>query len=255
MFQLLPLVEVFYSINDNLEAQTRLIYERWFTQFDFPDLNGKPYKSAGGDLVYDARTGQNIPIKWKSVYLGDVCECLLGGTPRSEESSYWNGKINWITSGKVNEFRISEPSEKITELGLKNTSTYLLPKNTTVLAITGATMGQVSILNIDACANQSVVGVLENDTLRTEFIYHTIISSIKGLLNQKAGAAQPHINKENIKSIAFALPPNEILQKYYSLVSPLFTQILKNESENLQLTELRNWLLPLLMNGQATIDG
>ena len=115
-------------------------------------------------------------------------------------------------------------------------------------------MGQVSILNIDACTNQSVVGILENDTIKTEFIYHTIITSLKGLLNQKAGAAQPHINKENVKEISFALPPTNILKSYYAMVHPLFEKILENETQNVHLVELRDWLLPMLMNGQATID-
>jgi len=88
--------------------------------------------------------------------LGDMVKCVLGGTPSRVRDDFWGGDVPWINSGKINEFRIVEPSEYITTLGLSKSNTTLMPKGTTVLAITGATLGQVSILGIDSCANQSV---------------------------------------------------------------------------------------------------
>lgn len=241
------------SISADLEAMAKQLYDYWFVQFDFPDENGKPYKSSGGKMVWNEELKREIPEGWEVTSLGNKCQCLLGGTPSRKKPEYWNGNINWINSGTINEFRVSKCSEKITELGLKNTSTYLMPKNTVVLAITGATLGQVSILNIDACANQSVVGILENEQLPTEYIYPMVINSLKALLNNQTGAAQPHINKEDVKAISFAFPTKKIMKKYVSTIKETYSVIMNLCDENQTLTSLRDFLLPMLMNGQITI--
>lgn len=241
------------AICSNLESMAKLLYDYWFVQFDFPDENGKPYKSSGGKMVWNEELKREIPDGWEVTTLGSKCQCLLGGTPSREKKEYWGGDINWINSGSVNEFRISTPSEMITEEGLKNTSTYLMPRNTTVLAITGATLGQVSILNIDACANQSVVGILETTETPTEYIYPAIVCSMKSLMNQQTGAAQPHVNKQDIMGLLFAFPPNSIMKKYLSTVKGQYEAVMEKCLENQQLASLRDFLLPMLMNGQVKV--
>lgn len=138
--------------------------------------------------------------------LGNVFNCLLGGTPNTSKPEFWGGNINWINSGEVNNLRICKPSKKITELGMNKSATKLLPKGTTVLAITGATLGQISILEIDTCANQSVVGILENNTFGKEFIYPLVNYHIKDLISHQTGGAQPHINKDNVENLSIKLP-------------------------------------------------
>lgn len=138
--------------------------------------------------------------------LGNVFNCLLGGTPNTSKPEFWGGNINWINSGEVNNLRICKPSKKITELGMNKSATKLLPKGTTVLAITGATLGQISLLEIDTCANQSVVGILENNTFGKEFIYPLVNYHIKDLISHQTGGAQPHINKDNIENLSIKLP-------------------------------------------------
>lgn len=236
-----------------LEALAKQVYDYWFVQFDFPNESGLPYKSSKGEMVYNSTIKRYIPNGWEVHTLGARTTCLLGGTPSRQNKEYWGGNINWINSGKVNDFRITTPSETITELGLKNTSTYLMPRNTVVIAITGATMGQVSLLNIDACGNQSIVGVLETEDLHAEYLYPMIVRYIPFLVANKAGAAQPHVNKQNIEEIAFALPPAKVLNNYYSVVSDLYKNIMKLESENLELRHLKDYLLPKLITGQVSI--
>ena len=241
------------SICSDLESMAKLLYDYWFVQFDFPDENGRPYKSSGGKMVWNEKLKKEIPEGWEVASIGSKCQCLLGGTPSRDKKEYWGGSINWINSGAVNEFRISSSTETITEKGLENTSTYLMPRNTTVLAITGATLGQVSILNISACANQSVVGILETKEVPTEFIYPSVVSSMKSLMNQQTGAAQPHVNKQDIMGMMFAFPPTNIMEEYVSAVKGLYETILERCLENQQLTSLRDFLLPMLMNGQVKV--
>lgn len=239
-------------INRSLQAYADQVYDYWFVQYDFPDANGRPYKSSGGKMEYNSTLKREIPEGWEVHSLGSCTKCLLGGTPSRQNSEYWGGDINWINSGKVNDFRVSTPSEMITSLGLKNTSTYLMPRNTVVIAITGATMGQVSLLNIEACGNQSIVGVLETDEIRAEFLYPMVVRYIPFLVANKAGAAQPHVNKQNIEEISFALPPKAILEGYYKLIRDSYDTIMQLENETLELIHLKDFILPKVITGQVS---
>ncbi len=159
----------------------------------------------------------------------------------------------WINSGEVNQFRIIKPSEYITTLGLAKSATKLLPAKTTVLAITGATLGQVSLLEIASCANQSVVGVIPNSALPYEFIYPFIKHNINKLISHKTGGAQQHINKQNVESLPITIPEQTVIKKYATTVSGMYSAIANNCFENNQLEGLRDTLLPLLMNGQISV--
>ncbi len=186
--------------------------------------------------------------------LGNVCNCVLGGTPSRVKPEYWNGTIPWINSGEVNNFRIIKPSETITELGLTKSATKLLPLKTTVIAITGATLGQVSLLEIDACANQSVVGIIPNDDYPYEYIYPLIKQRINELTSHQTGGAQQHINKQNVESLDILVPTAADLDKYCNTVHNLYEMIANNCFENEYLTSLRDTLLPKLMSGELDVS-
>lgn len=235
-------IELNNKINADLEEMAQAIFKNWFVDFE-------PFKD--GKFV-DSELGM-IPEGWKVGTLGDFCKCLLGGTPSRSKEEYWNGDVNWINSGEINKFRILEASEKITELGLSKSATKLLPKKTTVLAITGATLGQVSLLEIDTCTNQSVIGVLENAEVPYEYIYPFIKDRIEMLIQHQTGGAQQHINKDNVESLIFLLPAINVLEDYISLVSPMYKRIESQCFENLYLSTLRDTLLPRLMSGELEV--
>ena len=235
-------IELNNKINADLEEMAQAIFKNWFVDFE-------PFKD--GKFV-DSELGM-IPEGWKVGTLGDFCKCLLGGTPSRSKEEYWNGDVNWINSGEINKFRILEASEKITELGLSKSATKLLPKKTTVLAITGATLGQVSLLEIDTCANQSVIGVLENAEVPYEYIYPFIKDRIEMLIQHQTGGAQQHINKDNVESLIFLLPAKNVLENYISLVGPMYKRIESQCFENLYLSTLRDTLLPRLMSGEIVV--
>lgn len=235
-------IELNNKINADLEEMAQAIFKNWFVDFE-------PFKD--GKFV-DSELGM-IPEGWKVGTLGEFCKCLLGGTPSRSKEEYWNGEVNWINSGEINKFRILEASEKITELGLAKSATKLLPKKTTVLAITGATLGQVSLLEIDTCANQSVIGVLENTEVPYEYIYPFIKDRIEMLIQHQTGGAQQHINKDNVESLIFLLPAKNVLEGYISLVRPMYKRIESQCFENLYLSTLRDTLLPRLMSGELEV--
>lgn len=121
-----------------------------------------------------------------------------------------------------------------------------MPKHTVVLAITGATLGQESILLIDSSANQSVVGILENQSVPYEFIHPFIRKSMKELLRNQTGGAQPHINKDDVNNIPLLLPTRQELDKYQQKVQPFFKLIENNMFELDKLTILLTSLLAQL---------
>ena len=235
-------ISVNKKICENLEAQAQALFKHWFIDFA-PFKDGKFVESELG----------MIPEGWRVSTIGKVCKCELGGTPSRANKSYWGGNIAWINSGAVNSFRICQASEFITDEGLNRSATKLLPAKTTVLAITGATLGQVSLLEIDSCANQSVVGIKENEKMPYTFIYPLIKSKIKELMLMQTGGAQQHINKDNIQSLKIVLSPDHIMSDYNSITQEMYAQIGKLCFENLRLSTLRDTLLPKLMSGAIKV--
>ena len=220
-------------INANLEAQAQAVFKSWFVDFE-------PF-------------GGVLPEDWEETTIGEICKCYLGGTPSRAKAEYWNGEIPWINSGEVNKYRILEGSEYITELGLQKSATKLLPRKTTVLAITGATLGQVSLLEIEACANQSVIGIVQNEKVPYEFIYPLILNDIEQIILNQTGGAQQHINKDNVESHNIIIPTDEVMAKYKAIQAPLFENIASNCFENQRLATLRDTLLPKLMKGEVIV--
>jgi len=245
-------IELNNQMNKTLENIAQAIFKRWFIDFEFPNENGEPYKSSGGEMV-ESELGM-IPKDWGVSTIGKSLQTFLGGTPSTKNKNYWtNGSIPWINSGKVNEFRILEPTAYITEEALKNSATKIMPKKTTVIAITGATLGKVSIIEKEMCANQSVVGIIENKILPSEFIYFWVKAHMKKLMSEQTGGAQQHINKENVNSLEILIPPLQIIEKYIINVRPIFDEISNKCSENLTLSKIRDDLLPKLMTGKIRV--
>jgi type I restriction enzyme S subunit len=178
---------------------------------------------------------------------------LLGGTPSRVETEYWGGNIPWINSGKANEFRIVEPSEFITQLGLDSSATKLLPPRTTVVAITGATLGQVSITEIATCANQSIVGVLGSEAIPSEYIYFWIKENIDRLIASQTGGAQQHINKNNVNELPILCPSFYIIRTYVAITRTFFDRIGESCFESRTLLTLRDTLLPKLISGELRV--
>jgi type I restriction enzyme S subunit len=158
--------------------------------------------------------------------------------------------LQTLNSGKVNEFRITTASELITEEALLKSATKLLPARTTVIAITGATLGQVSIVEIEACTNQSVVGLIQNEKFSTEYIYFWINFNIKKLISSQTGGAQQHINKGNVEDLHFLVPDIKILNEFKSISHPLFLKVAENCFQINTLGNIRDTLLPRLISGQ-----
>jgi len=203
-------------------------------------------------MVYSDTLRRNIPSNWEAKELGKTCEILLGGTPDTGNELYWGGPYSWLNSGEVAVFPILKSEKTITEEGLNSSATAYAPKGSVTLSITRHL--RPSILAIDACINQSVVAIKETEHLRKEYLYPLINREIPRYMTLRTGAQQPHINKETVESTWIIIPPAGILDKYYLTVSPIYHSIIENAIEIESLTKQRDELLPLLMNGQASLN-
>mgnify|MGYP000833878222 FL=1 len=240
------------QINDNLETMAKQLYDYWFVQFDFPNEEGKPYKSSGGAMVWNENLKREIPQGWVVEKMGKCTNVLLGGTPDTNDNSLWGNGYNWLNSGEVAEFPILKSEKNITPKGLEKSATVLAPKGSVTLSITRHL--RPSILCIDACINQSVVAILENDKVSKEYIYPLLNRDIPRLMSLRTGAQQPHINKETVEAINVILPPANIMGAYINIAESIYNAIFNNAKEVEELTKQRDELLPLLMNGQASVN-
>jgi len=245
-------IELNNKINAELEAMAKLIYDYWFVQFEFPNEDGKPYKSFGGKMVWNEELKREIPEGWDVKQLGKILRTELGGTPSTKDKDFWDGEFPWLNSGEIANFPIIDSDLKITEAGIKNSATTLMQKGTCVLSITRHL--RPSILGVDSCANQSVVGIFESEKLKNSFIYPYLVNDIPRLMTLRSGAQQPHINKGTVDDSKMIIPNEMILNKYYSIVDSYYDKILNNAFQIKQLAELRDWLLPMLMNGQVKVS-
>ena len=223
-----------------LEEAAQRLYKEWFVDLHFPGHE-------------NTKIIDGVPEGWEYRKIGDVYKTVLGGTPSRAKSNYWGGDIPWINSGEINKLRIIQASEMITQEGYDNSSTKLMPVHTTILAITGATLGQVSYTEIETCANQSVVGIIDETNQTNEYLYLYINDNILSIVNKATGGAQQHINKDIVNDYNILIPVQNVLALFKERTTPLF-KLIKDYLNSIQsLTEARDRLLPKLMSGELKV--
>lgn len=239
------------AICSELEEIAKLLYDYWFVQFDFPDENGKPYKSSGGKMVWNEELKREIPEGWRLSKLGKECEVLLGGTPDTTKQEYWDGDIPWLNSGEVASSPVLSAEKSITKIGMNSSATAFAKAGAVVMSITRYI--RPSILGIDACFNQSVVAVKPTERLHTSYIYPLMKSNVRNYMALRTGAQQPHINKEIVEDTVLICPTDDVLKKYYQQIEVIYAQLMNVSKESKLLISLRDFLLPMLMNGQVKV--
>ena len=248
-------IETNHQINQELESMAKILYDYWFVQFDFPDQNGKPYKSSGGKMVYHPELKREIPEGWGVSKIEDIAKTGSGGTPKSTNVSYYsNGEIPWINSGELEQTVIISTSNFITEEGLNNSSAKLFPSGTILVAMYGATAGKVSFLTFEASTNQAICAIMLKDIRMRYYLKNVIEDLYQYLVKLSTGSARDNLSQDMIKNIKVVIPSNDILDRYYDFSNNIIKEITKKQQENEKLTQLRDWLLPMLMNGQVKVE-
>ena len=248
-------IELNCAINQNLEALAKQLYDYWFVQFDFPNEEGKPYKSSGGKMVWNEKLKREIPEGWDISLIKDIATTYSGGTPKSTNIEYYdNGEIAWINSGELNSPIITKTTNYITKCGLENSSAKLYPSNSILVAMYGATAGKVSLLTFEACSNQAVCGVIPTIENMLYYVYFHISSLYSHFITLSTGSARDNISQDTIKNILLPIPTRNILKLFDEKIGSIYQTIVNNYQQIDSLTKQRDELLPLLMNGQVSVN-
>lgn len=226
-----------------LEETAQAIYKEWFVDFEFPDENGKPYKSNGGEMVWCAELEQEIPVGWEIIPIKRFCKDMKNGaTPSRDNLEYWNSNdIPWLKTGEVSNNILLEAEEYISELGHKNSSTKLLPINTVLMAMYGATAGQVAFLKFETTTNQACCAMISDTIEKASLLYFYLLTNQKEIANMAIGGAQPNLSKNLIEELPIILPNESLLVNL-----PLKSIIDNNEAYtrlNQKLEEFKELLL------------
>ena len=240
-------------INAELEAMAKTLYDYWFVQFDFPDASGTPYKSSGGKMVYNATLKREIPLGWHDSNVMAVADLLGGGTPTKKKPEYWSGNIPFFTptdaDGSIFKF---STADYITSEGLKGSSTKLFSKHTVFITARGS-VGRLVLAGVDMAMNQSCYALRAKTGISHVFLFFLAKELIHHLHVKSSGSVFDSIVSNDIELTKLAIPKGEVIEKFAEVVEPIFEKIANNTKENQQLAQLRDWLLPLLMNGQVTV--
>jgi type I restriction enzyme S subunit len=240
-------------INAELGAMAKTLYDYWFVQCEFLDAKGKPYKSSGGKMVYNPTLKREIPAGWKDSNILAVADLLGGGTPTKKRPEYWNGNIPFFTptdaDGTIFKFATAD---YITDEGLKKSSTKLFGKHTVFITARGS-VGRLVLAGVDMAMNQSCYALRAKHGISHTYLFFLAKELIHHLQVKSSGSVFDSIVSNDIEFTNLAIPDNTIVEKFAAIVEPAFEQIGNNTKENQHLTQLRDWLLPMLMNGQVTV--
>jgi len=171
------------------------------------------------DEMVKSRFNEMFSKDIETVKIGDVLKTTSGGTPSKGRLEYYsNGNIPWLCSGEVNAGIITEVKNKITELGLKNSSAKWIPENSVVVAMYGATAGKVGLLKIKTTTNQAVCSILPDSKFMPEFLYYAVGSKTEELVSKAWGGAQPNISQGIIKNTYIPFPSLDKQNEFASFV-------------------------------------
>lgn len=240
------------AINAELEAMAKTIYDYWFLQFEFPDENGKPYKSSGGKMVYNEELKREIPEGWDVAKVID-CVDMVNGYPFSSDDYVPDGPYKLYTIKNVQDGHIvADVDNYIDSLPDKLPDACILEPSDIIMSLTG-NVGRVGLVyENNALLNQRVVKLVPHN----HHIAYTYLLFRDGYMktrmdNLAIGAAQKNLSPVNVGNLLVQVPSEILLQSFDKICNPIVEKIVKNYQENQELASLRDFLLPLLMNGQV----
>ena len=244
------------QINQELEAMAKTLYDYWFVQFDFPDQNGKPYKSSGGKMVYHPELKREIPEGWGVEKLGDLAQFKNG--INYEKTSSGSEKVKIINVRNISSSTIFINQTDLDEIFLENDKSTNFIVNEGMILITrsgipGATR-LVSELEAKTVYSGFIIASEVNDLIYKNLIFYYLKNVEEVLKNQSAGTIMKNISQSVLTDMVVSLPPQNVLLKFNSIIDNLLEQMKNVQRQNQELTQLRDWLLPMLMNGQVKVE-
>ncbi|WP_050769778.1 restriction endonuclease subunit S [Paenibacillus sp. oral taxon 786] len=244
-------IELNIAINKNLEEMAQALFKRWFVDFEFPNENGEPYKSSGGEFE-ESELGL-IPKGWKVGRATDIFDVQSGGTPKTSTSEYWNGEIPFFTPKDCsNSLYVIETEKTITEDGLNNCNSKLFKTDTVFITARG-TVGKVALAGRDMAMNQSCYALVAKSGYTQKYVFHLTQQLVNVLRKNASGAVFDAITVSTFQNLKTTLPDIELVRHFDGLVNGLYSLLLEKANETQTLQQLRDTLLPKLMSGEIRV--
>ena len=248
-------IDINNNVNDNLEQQLMLLYDYWFTQFDFPDNNGNPYQTSGEKMVWNDTLKRNIPENWKVQSVNSNClsSIIKPGVEIFNTKTYLataDVKGTSISTGTIVDYDGRESRANMQPS--INSVWFAKMKNSIKHLYLNKEMQPI----ISSCILSTGFCGLQCNEISFEYIASYVSNAYfeihKDMLAH--GATQEAVNNDDLAGVHIIIPEDTVLRAYHEATQAIYAQISKNICENQELVKLRDWLLPMLMNGQATIN-
>lgn len=249
-------IELNLQTNKTLEEMANALYKHWFVDFGPFLPPGRCLKDGGGPIpgFVESELGL-IPEGWEAKPFFSLIDLLSGGTPKTSVHEYWGDEICWVSAkdiGSSNESFIVDTDKKITELGLRNSSTKILPEDTIIIVARGS-VGKYGIISKPMAMNQSCYGLYSKGFLSQSMVFLITQNIMKDLLRMSYGSVFDTITTNTFNSINVAVPSLEISKPLMDRFDILFNKVKQNTIENQTLKQTRDYLLPKLISGEIRV--
>ena len=235
------------KINAELESLAKTIYDYWFLQFEFPNEEGKPFKSSGGKMVWNEKLNRMIPDGWKNGNLYDIAEFTNGLACQKHRPIKNDQRLPVI---KIREMHNGFTSE--TEWVRDDIPQKYVIDDGDILFSWSATLETIIWTGGQGALNQHIFKVSEKNCAKY-YVFMQLAEYVKNFvaMAEARKTTMGHITSDHLNQSRIALPCAKVIDSFEQKVTPLFTTIIKNKQESIELSKLRDFLLPLLMNGQV----
>jgi type I restriction enzyme, S subunit len=233
-------------INAELEAIAKTLYDYWFVQFDFPDAHGKPYKSSGGKMVYNATLKREIPAEWEDVKLSQIANITMGSSPDGDSLNDNSCGVEFFQGS-------TDFGWRFPNIRHYTTHPVRMAKRGDILLSVRAPVGDLNVAHLDCCIGRGLAALNSRGGFDGFLFY--VMQYFKTIFDRRnsEGTTFGSITKDDLYSLPLAYPTPKLLKRYNEVVVRYNQMILARSMENRQLSQLRDWLLPLLMNGQVQV--
>lgn len=235
------------KICSELESMAKALYDYWFVQFDFPDENGKPYRTSGGEMIWNEQLKREIPKGWEVGRLCDIANITMGQSPTGESyNDIGDGLIFY--QGRT-DFGLRFPTPR-----MYTTAPTRFAQKGDILLSVRAPVGDLNFAMEDCCIGRGLAAL--NSKLGSQMHLFYTLTGFQQIFKVMDGNGTTFgsITKDILFGMAVVIPSDEILKCFDKMVKPIKLKIEKCEEEIRELTKLRDWLLPMLMNGQARVE-
>ena len=256
-------------MNETLEQMARALYKSWFVDFDpvRAKMDGwwRPGESLPGlpatlydlfpDRLVESEIGE-VPEEWMVGVLTDMVQLFGGGTPKTSVAGYWNGNIPWYTpkdAPVLSDVFVIDTERQISQDGVDNSSTQILPAGTTVISARG-TVGRLACLGEPMAMNQTCYGVRGTDEYPDFFTYWNLRRAISDLQMRTHGTIFDTITRQTFELVNSVIPPSVLAAAFETMVSPYMKRMLDNLQDSRRVGYLRDALLPRLITGELRVS-